>query len=244
MLFVTGYVGEGESDDLRSHELLRKPFTVGALASAVAAALSRWLANRPGAQQPRQKADPGEQRVALLPRLELDVGAGVAVDLPRDIIGAAGEGQARLGEPHDRQRLSFDAAPRQPAASRRSGRRRDAGCREPFVALAGRHRRPMPRGPCARREAPPNRSARTLAATSRAASSPSTRPGRRQQGRRRAADRIDCPLARRLVRRPHQPRRLGEPRPHRNAARLGTIEPVKSASLSTAYLAASPSCSK
>ena len=41
VLFVTGYVGEGESDDLRSHELLRKPFTVGALAHAVAAALAR-----------------------------------------------------------------------------------------------------------------------------------------------------------------------------------------------------------
>jgi signal transduction histidine kinase len=41
VLFVTGYVGEGESDDLRSHELLRKPFTVGALASAVASALAR-----------------------------------------------------------------------------------------------------------------------------------------------------------------------------------------------------------
>ena len=41
VLFVTGYVGEGESDDLRTHELLRKPFTVGALASAVAAALAR-----------------------------------------------------------------------------------------------------------------------------------------------------------------------------------------------------------
>ena len=41
VLFVTGYVGEGESEDLRSHELLRKPFTVGALASAVAAALAR-----------------------------------------------------------------------------------------------------------------------------------------------------------------------------------------------------------
>ena len=41
VLFVTGYVGDGEGDDLRSHELLRKPFTVGALASAVAAALSR-----------------------------------------------------------------------------------------------------------------------------------------------------------------------------------------------------------
>ena len=41
VLFVTGYVGEGETDDLVGYELLRKPFTVGALASAVAAALSR-----------------------------------------------------------------------------------------------------------------------------------------------------------------------------------------------------------
>ena len=41
VLFVTGYVGEGESDELRGYELLRKPFTVGALASAVAAALAR-----------------------------------------------------------------------------------------------------------------------------------------------------------------------------------------------------------
>jgi len=41
VLFVTGYVGEGETDDLVSYELLRKPFTVGALATAVAVALSR-----------------------------------------------------------------------------------------------------------------------------------------------------------------------------------------------------------
>ena len=41
VLFVTGYVGEGESDELRGYELLRKPFTVGALASAVASALNR-----------------------------------------------------------------------------------------------------------------------------------------------------------------------------------------------------------
>jgi signal transduction histidine kinase len=41
VLFVTGYVGEGETDDLVGYELLRKPFTVGALASAVSAALSR-----------------------------------------------------------------------------------------------------------------------------------------------------------------------------------------------------------
>ncbi len=41
VLFVTGYVGEGESEDLLSNELLRKPFTVGALAGAVSAALAR-----------------------------------------------------------------------------------------------------------------------------------------------------------------------------------------------------------
>jgi signal transduction histidine kinase/ActR/RegA family two-component response regulator len=47
VLFVTGYVGEGESDDLRGYELLRKPFTVGALASAVAAALARSASEPP-----------------------------------------------------------------------------------------------------------------------------------------------------------------------------------------------------
>jgi CheY-like chemotaxis protein len=47
VLFVTGYVGEGESDDLVGYELLRKPFTVSALAGAVAGALSR------GASEPR-----------------------------------------------------------------------------------------------------------------------------------------------------------------------------------------------
>jgi len=47
VLFVTGYVGEGESDELRGYELLRKPFTVGALASAVAAALTRNASEPP-----------------------------------------------------------------------------------------------------------------------------------------------------------------------------------------------------
>ncbi len=47
VLFVTGYVGEGESDDLRGHELLRKPFTVGALAAAVSAALARSASEPP-----------------------------------------------------------------------------------------------------------------------------------------------------------------------------------------------------
>jgi signal transduction histidine kinase len=47
VLFVTGYVGEGESDDLRGHVLLRNPFTVGALASSVAAALARDASEPP-----------------------------------------------------------------------------------------------------------------------------------------------------------------------------------------------------
>ncbi|WP_300972831.1 response regulator [Sphingomonas sp. LHG3406-1] len=41
VLFVTGYVGEGEGEDLIGYELLRKPFTVTALSDAVAAALGR-----------------------------------------------------------------------------------------------------------------------------------------------------------------------------------------------------------
>ncbi len=55
VLFVTGYVGDGEGDDLRSHELLRKPFTVGALATAVAAALARPAEP----QRPRRRAAEG-----------------------------------------------------------------------------------------------------------------------------------------------------------------------------------------
>ena len=47
VLFVTGYVGEGESEELRGHELLRKPFTVGALATAVSAALARNASEPP-----------------------------------------------------------------------------------------------------------------------------------------------------------------------------------------------------
>ena len=47
ILFVTGYVGEGETDDLIGYEILRKPFTVGALASAVAQALARDVSELP-----------------------------------------------------------------------------------------------------------------------------------------------------------------------------------------------------
>jgi CheY-like chemotaxis protein len=47
ILFVTGYVGEGEGDDLVGHELLRKPFTVTGLATAVATALGRVTTGEP-----------------------------------------------------------------------------------------------------------------------------------------------------------------------------------------------------
>ena len=53
ILFVTGYVGEaGDAGDLAGHEVLRKPFTVNALADAVSAALSR----------PAQRIAPRRQR--------------------------------------------------------------------------------------------------------------------------------------------------------------------------------------
>ncbi len=41
ILFVTGYVGESGSEELSGHDILRKPFTVAALAGAVAGALAR-----------------------------------------------------------------------------------------------------------------------------------------------------------------------------------------------------------
>ncbi|MGI8612047.1 MAG: ATP-binding protein [Sphingomicrobium sp.] len=47
VLFVTGYVGEGETDQLVGYELLRKPFTVGALANAVSSALTRRASEQP-----------------------------------------------------------------------------------------------------------------------------------------------------------------------------------------------------
>ena len=41
VLFVTGYVGEGEGEDLVGYDLLRKPFTVNTLSTAVATAIAR-----------------------------------------------------------------------------------------------------------------------------------------------------------------------------------------------------------
>lgn len=53
VLFVTGYVGEaGETLDLSGYEMLRKPFTVAALAHAVSAALGR----QPSGSRPASEA--------------------------------------------------------------------------------------------------------------------------------------------------------------------------------------------
>jgi signal transduction histidine kinase/ActR/RegA family two-component response regulator len=48
VLFVTGYVGEGEGEDLVGYDLLRKPFTVNTLSAAVATAITR----RPSESRP------------------------------------------------------------------------------------------------------------------------------------------------------------------------------------------------
>ena len=52
VLVVTGYVGEGEGEDLVGYDLLRKPFTVSTLASSVAGALAR----RPTGSRPTSAA--------------------------------------------------------------------------------------------------------------------------------------------------------------------------------------------
>jgi signal transduction histidine kinase/ActR/RegA family two-component response regulator len=54
VLFVTGYVGEaGEAENLTGYDLLRKPFTVSALAEAVAKALSHRIS---GSRRPSTSA--------------------------------------------------------------------------------------------------------------------------------------------------------------------------------------------
>jgi signal transduction histidine kinase/ActR/RegA family two-component response regulator len=51
VLFVTGYVGEaGDADELSGQEILRKPFTVSALAGAVASSLGRRTSEWPHAE--------------------------------------------------------------------------------------------------------------------------------------------------------------------------------------------------
>src|SRR3546814_6692613 len=74
-------------------------------------------ADRTTPEQPRQQSKRADQRPAALPWLDLYRGARMAVDLPCQIIDAAGIGEAGLGEADDGQPF---AAPLQhpPAGSR------------------------------------------------------------------------------------------------------------------------------
>ena len=64
ILFVTGYAGEaGEAEDLQGYEVLRKPFTVAALAEAVAGALSRRPEAPPARKAARRRTARGRFRI-------------------------------------------------------------------------------------------------------------------------------------------------------------------------------------
>src|SRR5947209_8265951 len=68
---------------------------------------SRELAHRPALQQAGQEADPCNQGVPPLPGFEANIGLCMPVDLPRDVIGAAGEGEGRLGKAQNGQRFAL-----------------------------------------------------------------------------------------------------------------------------------------
>ena len=52
ILFVTGFVGEaGEAEDLTGYDILRKPFTVAALAGALSKALARRASGPPASSE-------------------------------------------------------------------------------------------------------------------------------------------------------------------------------------------------
>src|SRR3954471_22868130 len=75
------------------------------------------LANGPPPQQPREEDEPGDQRPAPLPGFHFDLRPGVPVDLPGEIIDAVREGQARLEQTKESQRLALGLPPR-PGARR------------------------------------------------------------------------------------------------------------------------------
>ncbi|HEX8643997.1 MAG TPA: ATP-binding protein [Allosphingosinicella sp.] len=61
VLFVTGYVGEaGEAQDLSGYDILRKPFTVAALAEAVAGALGHRVGGQVSGSPPASEAAAAE----------------------------------------------------------------------------------------------------------------------------------------------------------------------------------------
>src|SRR5215216_4415027 len=71
-----------------------------------AASTARASADRTPPKQTRQQSKRADDRPAPLPRFHHDLGPGVTVDLPRDVIDPAGEGRGRLGEAHQAYRLA------------------------------------------------------------------------------------------------------------------------------------------
>src|SRR4051794_8190741 len=78
------------------------------------------LPNRADPEEPRQQADRRQQWPSALPWLELDVGACVTIDFPRDVIGSAGERETRLRQAGNRVELALEllAAPPAPQVRR------------------------------------------------------------------------------------------------------------------------------
>ena len=166
----------------------------------------------------------------LLPLGQRDLGPGVAVDLPGNIVCPAGKGRARLGQAGDRQQFAFGppSPPRPPAAPPGDAGRRQRRTEEAQVTLGLLVDDTGPAllllGPelgrvseCKRR---PPQVERRLIVGHRAHC-------RAEQGRRRAGDRHHHALARRLVRDPGEPRGLGKARPHRHVAGFGSVQPVE-----------------
>src|SRR5436190_9100322 len=82
---------------------------------------ARRSADRAAPKQTRKQRKRAKDRPAPLPRLDLDPRPRVAVDLPGEIVGAAGIGGGRLGQAKGSQRLAL--APRSaPPASHGLGR--------------------------------------------------------------------------------------------------------------------------
>src|SRR5687768_6849720 len=75
-------------------------------------------ANCASLQQTRQQSKSGQQRPATLPRLQSDVGPGMAIDLPDEVIGTTGKGRRGLQQTDQSEQFAF-ALTGPPAPKRR-----------------------------------------------------------------------------------------------------------------------------
>ena len=221
-------------------------------ARSPSALVATGLANRAGPQEPRQQADRGEQRPAPLPGLDLDVGAGVAVDLPGDVVGAAGEGRSwpwRAGAPSSA--LPFDCCRRAQLAARAAAASRHRGkspaSAEPLVAVGIGVDDRVAAALALGAQLGANRSARKRAATGRADRLARSAAASVQPSSVGAAAATASMARSRAASSAAQTSRDGwakRAQTETSAGLRAAFSARKSASLSTAYLAASPSCSK